>query len=395
MSRKRRSTLSTVVSLMSEETQQRLQEEPLLSTVPIAEIRPDPGQPRRLLPPDLQQQLDRGQLDPLTAVRKWVDRARAEEADPGLIRHVRELRKLADSIEQHGLINPISVRRPLLDEQIPKPVAYLIVTGERRYWAHALLASEARSIQEGERTVHPDEIKVTLAAEGISVRGHQLIENLIREDINAIEKASGMWALRLELSEVNHGSPEPMDLEELVRLESSGRLVSWSVIEEALGISKRYRIYVTSVLQLAPEAQALVQLHNLSERMIRPIVQKLRDYPQLQIAALEQLIAWQAEDESESGRSLVGSVKRLVDELLAQQSKEPHATARRELPPTVGQLRRRVRGVLRFLDGLEPSDREVLSSRLSTANGLEKELLSLRGQIDQLLSYLEHNEAAH
>ena len=99
-----------------------------------------------------------------------------------------------------------------------------------------------RQIHEGDTVSSPQKIKVTLAADGITVRAHQLIENLNREELGAIEKAEGMWALRYELSGVNdaydaHDQPSQET--------SSAKLVPWKLIEESLGISKRYRSYVT------------------------------------------------------------------------------------------------------------------------------------------------------
>ena len=45
---------------------------------------------------------------------------------------------------------------------VPAGVNYLIVTGERRYWAHVLLAVAERKIQEGLETRNPDTIKATI-----------------------------------------------------------------------------------------------------------------------------------------------------------------------------------------------------------------------------------------
>ncbi len=69
-----------------------------------------------------------------------------------------------------------------------------------------------------------------------------------------------------------------------------------------------------SALQLTEEAQRIVQEHDLSESLIRPLVQKLSKEPELQMKALEQLLAWQQSEEAP--RSLTRAVKQLVDELL-------------------------------------------------------------------------------
>lgn len=402
MARKKR-PLSTVVAFMSDETQAKIEEQPSSSMMlPLAAILPDPGQPRRLLPGDLAEALLAGELSQVEAVRAWAERAKAEGSEEALRRNAQELKRLADSIRQHGLISPISVRRPGPDEATPSGIEYLIVTGERRYWAQLYLASRGEQIHEGDTLADPAQIKATIAPPGVTVRAHQLIENLLREDINAVEKARGMWALRYELSgladppgEVNHGSPETEEEEEVNHGSppaGEAALVPWTRVEETLGISKRYRIFMTSVLNLSPEALAIVTDHNLAERTIRPIVQKLKDKPELQVQALNQLIAWQAEDEADGGgnRSIVGAVKVLVDDLLTgeSQSKKSGAPKTRAVSSApVIRFRSKIRQTLDFLNRLKPADRDGLTQALEENEhaDLMVDLRNLRQQIDIIL----------
>lgn len=371
MAKRRGSGLSTVVNFMSEEAQQRLQarfDEPRLA---LAEISPDPHQPRRLLPAPLAVALDAGEISPVEAIDQWLGEARAD--DPTL----RELRALASSIEQHGLINSITVRRPAPDEPLAGTFRYLIVTGERRYWAHALLASQGRAIHEGDLVLDPAQIKVSLAAEGISVRAHQLIENLMREDINAVEKAEGMWALRCELSGVNRGSLP--SAEGRAELQASGALVPWNRVEEALGISRRYRIYVTSVLQLSEDSQRMVLEYNLSERLIRPIVQKLRNHPALQVSALRQIHRWQQAESGANG-PLLTSVNHLVQRLLDHGD----VPAAREAPLHSVQLQRRLRALLTWLDRLDEGAWAGLQQEVERADVLGEDLETLLERLQAL-----------
>lgn len=363
-----------------------------LQTLPLAAIRPDPDQPRRLLPADLARAVADGDLTPLAAMRAWVEQAKKGAEDAGLA----ALRRLADSISRHGLINPISVRRLQEGEEAPEGVAYFIVTGERRYWAHVLLALEGRNLHAGETVREPTEIRAGLTAPGITVRAHQLIENIMREDINAVEKARGLWALRYELSQVNSRSPvnysSPED-------SPPPDLVPWKRVSEELGISKRYRIYLTSVLKLSEEAQALVTEHDLAEVTIRPIVQKLRDDPALQVAALQQLVTWQEENEAEDGpnRAITRSVSALVDELLQRKEKASDrdvqdAARAVDHAAQTRLFRRRVRHVLRFLYDLPDEDRTLLARDLALDaqfSGVGDELRDLQRQIDALLQRVE------
>lgn len=94
---------------------------------PLDNVRPDPEQPRRLLPNDLALAVNRGDMEPSVAMREWIRRSDAEP-DSSISREMRELQRLASAIEQHGLINPITIRPS--KAQINR---YLIVTGERRY----------------------------------------------------------------------------------------------------------------------------------------------------------------------------------------------------------------------------------------------------------------------
>jgi len=383
---------------MSDNAQARLEEgqpqEPA-SQLPVETILPDFGQPRRLLPGDLAEAIKLGTLSVSEALRQWLERAEQAEAGAGLRRGVQELKRLAESIEQHGLISPISVRPPKPEEMVLPGIDYLIVTGERRYWAHLYLLLHGRQIHEGETVSEPSQIKATVAAGGITVRAHQLIENLLREDINAIEKAQGMWALRYELSEVNYSSPGPAGAEDDDETEedSLANLVPWRRVEEVLGISKRYRIFVVSVLKLSEEAQALVAQHNLAEMTIRPTIQKLRDRPELQLEALRQVVAWQQQNEADEGpgRAIVASVKELVERLLAGPSGQTE-TAQARLTRSVSsapaiRFRNQIRQTLDFLNRLKPVDRDGLTKTLSQGDYADVmvDLRNLRQQIDQIL----------
>ena len=115
-------------------------------TVPLREIEPDPGQPRKTFP---------------------------EES----------LSELADSISQHGLLQPIAVRPQSMG-------GYRIVAGERR-WRACRLAG---------LTEVPVIILDVSDQEAMELA---LIENLQREDLDPIEEACGIRELmdRCELTQ--------------------------------------------------------------------------------------------------------------------------------------------------------------------------------------------------
>lgn len=384
-------TVSTVTGFMSPETQAQLREKlGILSPLPLASILPDPRQPRQLLPGDLAAQVQSGELKPAEAMAKWQEDAQANEVDQTMKRDLEELNRLADSIAQHGLINPISVRRVPGNTAVPEGVNYFIVTGERRYWAHVLLARAKRSIQEGLETREPDEIKATITPEGVSIRAHQIVENVMREDIDAVEKAQGFLALRYELSGVdeaaeggvNHGSP----------------LVAWKQVEHALNITERYRQYVTAVLNLDPQAQEIIRRHRLPERTIRPISQRLGKQPELQIEALNRIVSWQEENTGEEqGQAVTKAVAALVENMLAR---EERRAARVTTAPVSKQeqqaalLQSKVETTLQFLDRLGKKGQAQLAQELrakETYAEVIREVRQLQERLKELLSALEEN----
>ena len=123
------------------------QQETATSTLPLTALKPNPGQPRRHF----------------------------DEA---------ALRELADSIKSQGIIQPLLVRPHGGDN------TYQIVAGERR-WRAAQLAD----LKEVPVFVRELSDKEVMAA--------ALIENLQREDLNPIEEAEALQALRdaLELTQ--------------------------------------------------------------------------------------------------------------------------------------------------------------------------------------------------
>jgi len=380
---KRKPSLSTVVAFMSEDNREQVREQAGgLSLLPLLSIRPDPRQPRQLLPSALTTAVSNGDITPQSAVESWGKLAKAKDASSALIHNWQELERLAQSIAQHGLINPVSVQRVRGEADLPEGVKYLIVTGERRYWAHMLLLTTDKTIQEGVETQSPDRIKATITSEGVSIRAHQIIENLLREDIDAIEKANGFVALRNELSDReggNHGSP----------------LVAWRQVEQAVGVSKRYRSYVTSVLGLSEEAQALIHQHRLTERMVRPISQKLKKNPDLQMTALKQLVVWQQENEADEGgsRPLTASVEALVSGLLDKESRQQVKSVQSVVAGVdAGKLHNKTRAVSRILSSMSDADRVGLVEALSQSEnnlGVVADLRVLEEQITMLLDAVD------
>jgi ParB/RepB/Spo0J family partition protein len=329
----------------------------------IRAILPDPRQPRQLLSADLYEQLFSQKKQPYTLLKEWIARADAPNSPISLKQAVSSLQQLASTIQQNGLINPITVREPTSkDATLPTGISHIIVTGERRWWSHVLLTGEKRAIT---GTTHPDRIRVTVVPSE-RIRALQLIENIAREDLSVIEKAQGLIALQEELSD------------------AAGRKVTWQELVDVVGISRSYRSRILKVLKLSEEAQNYIAEHGLLEKTVRPVTANLVDRPDLQMQALHQIVAWQNTDEVTGGHAQIASY---VQSLL--QTKSPRSQkAKSHISPTgwVGNLQKRVQNTLKLFDELDDNtllaaSKNIVAEQKDTKIQLER----LRRKIDELL----------
>lgn len=162
------------------------------------------------------------------------------------------LQGLADSIKQHGVLQPITVK-PLANVNM-----YMIITGERR-WRAAQIANleEMPCII---RDVEPDEVLT-----------QQLIENLQREDLQPLEKARALNIVKTKLDSTNRE------------------------IASRLGISERTVGHLLDLLELPNSiGEQIVSSPNrpsdgqLTEKHAR-FLKQLKDEPDLQNAIVEKI----------------------------------------------------------------------------------------------------------
>jgi ParB family transcriptional regulator, chromosome partitioning protein len=139
------------------------------------------------------------------------------------------LEELAASIRAEGVLQPIVVR---YDE--PRDT-YVIVHGERRWRASKL--AEQTSIPALVRDV-PEERRLL----------QQLMENVVRDDLNAIDRAVALRALRDRLGDV-----------------------SWEQVAEAVGIKRSRLFQLLGTEKLPAQAQEDIQTGRLSEKQSRAL----------------------------------------------------------------------------------------------------------------------------
>lgn len=141
------------------------------------------------------------------------------------------IEELASSIKEQGIINPITVR--------PQGRNFIIIAGERRF----LAASQA-----GLKVI-PALIKQVSKNDVMLI---SLIENLQREDLNSIDRAEGIKALK-----VNLGLP-------------------WTEIGKKLGLSKQRILDLVGLLDLPDEIKKDIRDKKLTEKHGRAL-RKLKD----------------------------------------------------------------------------------------------------------------------
>jgi len=131
------------------------------------------------------------------------------------------IKELSDSIKEQGIINPITVR--------PLGEKYIIVAGERRF----LAARQAglKSVPAVIREVSKNDVMLI-----------SLVENLHREDLNSIDRAEGIKALKVNL------------------------VLPWTEVARKLGLSKQRLMDLVGLLNLPDEIKEDIRSRRLTEK---------------------------------------------------------------------------------------------------------------------------------
>jgi len=131
------------------------------------------------------------------------------------------IKELAGSIKEQGIINPITVR--------PYGKKYIIVAGERRFLAAKLAG--LKTVPALVRKVSKNDVMLI-----------SLIENLQREDLNSIDRAEGIKALKVSLS------------------------LPWTEVAGKLGLSKQRILDLVGLLGLPDEIKEDIRSRKLNEK---------------------------------------------------------------------------------------------------------------------------------
>jgi hypothetical protein len=261
-------------------------------------VRPDPVQPRRVLPEQLHLQFHSNRLTPTQALKELVqlvqlaarqrgrpfnnvlellpspDDEQNDDANTKLSPEEQllyDLVNLAITIRDDGQVNPLTV----VDVSQGVTRQFRIETGERRYWATWLLRDFIPSYS-GDGMIPC----IIIPSEGSSVF-RQAKENTARAGLSAI--AMTRQAALLLLTVHGYEIPDAVVSNDFYRqaleLDLRGKREYTEAVLSAMGgIKKAHFSEIKALLRLSDEALELADRHNIEEFKLRPIVALQPEY---------------------------------------------------------------------------------------------------------------------
>ncbi|MBN2045325.1 MAG: hypothetical protein JW757_09925 [Anaerolineales bacterium] len=240
-------------------------------SMPVTSIFPDPDQPRMPLLPFgesggfIRERFIAAQIDCFQAAKEWIEVARQD------VGHSRRLRFLSDmaagfTAEDGGQINPVTV----VPMQEPRD-AYLIETGEQRYWATVL-----GYVSAGMNGPVP-QLKVVVKQD--FSRKRQVLENrhvgpptvvTQAREIAALFISEGHLSLPEELAKVHPAERDPLEVTRWVA-EQRKPHKSWQTIEEIMSMSMRNMSKILNIARLPTDLLAVADRYELSMRTLLEI----------------------------------------------------------------------------------------------------------------------------
>ena len=294
-------------------------------------VRPDPIQPRRVLPEKIHHDFHESRLTPSQALREMVQIAQVaarqrgrpfanllellpdperDETDTKLTPEeelLRELVNLAVTIRDDGLVNPITV----VDVSQGATRLYRIETGERRYWA-AWLLRDFLPGYEGDGMIDC----IVVPADRSSVF-RQAKENTARKSLSAI--AIARQAALLLLTVNGYEIPNYAVTNDFYRQALELRIPrgAGEAIYSAMGgIDKRRFGQFKDLLKLCDDAIELADRYQLDERTLRHVAcLSFED----QVEMIQQIIQF-------------GLTSRQVEAIITQEPPHTESTAEDDVP---------------------------------------------------------------
>ena len=170
-----------------------------------------------------------GVTDLATAKEIRLDRIEPDPDQPRRTFDPAKLDELAASIRQEGVLQPIAVRYEAARD------VYVVVHGERRFRA---------APQVGLKTIPAVVRDVPVERRLVQ----QLMENIVRDDLNAVDRAAALRALKAQLGDV-----------------------PWETVAETVGIRRSRLFQLLGTEKLSTQAQDDIRAGRLSEKQSRAL----------------------------------------------------------------------------------------------------------------------------
>lgn len=247
--------------ILSEEIKPERRKE-LIERVSARDIYPDRFQPRPVLPIEIHRRFFAGEIDCYQAAAEWL---RLAEGDKGHRQRVSELLNMAESVDEHGQIKPIT---GAWESGEDGSYFFRIETGERRFWGACLKHVAQAEEQEAW-------LRVEVVASPSLER--QIIENRHAQPPTAVAQAREIAALILKKL---HYRPDP-DLEDpyehfRLAIAPPGRerlpRGIWDEIEPVMQLTPRRMRQVLSILRMPTGLLEKADRYDLSDRVMQAIL---------------------------------------------------------------------------------------------------------------------------
>lgn len=251
----------------------------LIERVKPSAMLPDRFQPRPVLPIELHQRFFKGELDCYLVAAEWL---RLADEDKGYRNRVGELIDMAESVDDHGQIKPITGSWEPTEEG---GYRFRIETGERRFWGACL----KRVLDQRE-----DEPLLRVEAVEAPTLERQIVENRHAQPPSTVAQAREISALILKKLgfKPDPSLEDPYDYFRMaIDLPGRKRLPRgiWNELDPIMQLSPRRMQQVLSVLQFPTPLLEQADRYNLSYRVLQAVLDEPEErWRILMEAAIEQ-----------------------------------------------------------------------------------------------------------
>jgi ParB-like chromosome segregation protein Spo0J len=238
----------------------------------LEQILPDYFQSRGgVLPREISVELHKQEIGPKEALAAWKKGA---DKDPAHERSLEALQQLADSIRANGLINAIHIA------ESDDVEGYVILAGERRYWAFWLLEDQHDGYERIPAILHADPLRFLQIAENEDVEPLSTVSRArqaalaylelmgIRPPGAFLEEDSEYWDFYRQALQ---------DPEELIGSTYRPRGL-WDEMEERLGMTRPAILRLLKVIKLPEDALERADRWSLGHRQLLSILKAPSEY---------------------------------------------------------------------------------------------------------------------